>query len=119
MKTVIRSAAAGCAFALVTAAVHFSGLLSFESPVTVALVGGLVVAGLTAFALSDYKRKPSFRVRPPAESGSSTVETDWTYATRVGHWGQPMKRDQEAADHAAPAGPASSSPASEVKAVRQ
>jgi hypothetical protein len=119
MKTTIRSALAGCAFALVTAAVHFSGLLPFENPVTIALVGGLVVGGLTAFALSDYKRKPSFRVRPPAESGSSTVETDWTYATRVGHWGQPTRRAQEAADHAAPAAPASSGPASEIKAVRQ
>ena len=123
MKTIILSASAGCAFALVTAAVHFSGLLSFESPVTVALVGGLVVAGLTAFALSDYKRKPSFRVRPPAAlapgGDPAAVETDWTYAAKPSQWGQPVPHDHEAADHAAAAGPASSGPASEIKAVRQ
>ena len=126
MKTVILSATAGCAAALVTSALHVSGLLSFDSPSTAALVAGLVVAGLTAFALSDYKRKPSFRVRPPASPTASSpggdpaaVETDWTYAAKPSQWGQPMNRDHEAADHAAAAGPASSGPASEVKTVRQ
>ena len=128
MKTLILSTTAGCAAALVTAALHFSDLLSFDSPATAALVGGLVVGGLTAFALSDYKRKPSFRVRPPASpaapapgEGPAVVETDWTYAAKPSQWGQPVNRDHEAADHAAGAatGPAASGPASEVKAVRQ
>jgi hypothetical protein len=125
MKTVILSATAGCAAALVTSALQVSGLLSFESPATAALIAGVVVAGLTAFALSDYKRKPSFRVRPPAVpapgGGPAAVETDWTYAAKPSQWGQPMNRDHEAADPAAGAatGPAASGPASEVKAVRQ
>jgi hypothetical protein len=125
MKTVILSVAAGCASALVTSALHVSGLLSFESPATAALIAGLVVGGLTAFALSDYKRKPSFRVRPPAAPAPggdpAAVETDWTYAAKPSQWGQPLSRDHAAADPAASAasGPAPSGPASEVKTVRQ
>ena len=91
MKTKFRifSFIAALAFAL-AAATEFVGLVSFPSPTTTVLLGGFVVSCLVAFALADYARKPSFRVRRSAgDEAGPTVNRpagpgpDWTYTTRA------------------------------------
>jgi hypothetical protein len=92
MKTKLRiiSFIAALAFAL-AAATEFVGLVSFRSPMTTILLGGFVVSFLVAFALGDYARKPSFRVRRTATDSTDAGPTvnrpagpgpDWTYTTR-------------------------------------
>jgi hypothetical protein len=92
MKTKVRiiSYISALAFAL-AAATEFVGLVSFQSATTTLLLGGFVVSCLVAFALSDYARKPSFRVRRTAGDSPDAGPTvnrpagqgpDWTYTTR-------------------------------------
>jgi hypothetical protein len=92
MKTKLRiiSLISALAFAL-AAATQFVGLVSFQSLTTTVLLGGFVVSCIVAFALGDYARKPSFRVRRTAGDSTDAGPTvnrpagpgpDWTYTTR-------------------------------------
>ena len=94
MKTKLRLASQLSALALSSAAVaQFVGLVSFPGVTTTALVGGLVAASVLAFALGDYARKPSFRVRrtftdpaettPGLQARAGATSPDWTYTTRA------------------------------------
>ena len=92
MKTKLRLASQLSALALSSAAVaQFAGLVSFPGVTTNALAGGLVAASVLAFALGDYARKPSFRVRRTdpdpiqatrgIQSRAGAAGPDWTYTT--------------------------------------
>ena len=73
-------------------AAQIAGLISFNTLGFPALVGGLICSGLIGLALSDYARKPRFRVRRPDQAAvRAEVPTslaarvpacDWTYTTR-------------------------------------
>ena len=93
MKNTLRTASLIAAFVFALAAgAQFSGLVSLPGLATSALVGGLVVSGVLAFASGDYARKPSFRVRRTAQDSADAGPTvnrpagpgpDWTYTTRT------------------------------------
>jgi len=73
-------------------AAQFAGLVSFNVFGVPALIGGLAAAGFVGSVLSDYSRRPSFRVRSPrrtiaaietsATPPSQDPATMWTYTTR-------------------------------------
>ena len=93
MKNMLRIASLVTAFVFALAAgAQFSGLVSLPGLATSTLGGGLVVSCMLAFALGDYARKPSFRVRRTASSSTDAGPTvnrpagpgpDWTYTTRT------------------------------------
>lgn len=95
MKTKFRliSQVAVAALAL-AAAGQISGLISFPRPTLSSLLGGLTAVSVVAIALSDYARKPSFRVRRQhsdansmasgSHSDSGDAALDWTYSTHAG-----------------------------------
>jgi hypothetical protein len=81
--------ALGCSAAL---AARFAGLISFDAFGLPALLGGSTAFGVVGLALSDYSRRPSFRVRrshrtsTPVKAPVRPVIEDpvtmWTYTTR-------------------------------------
>jgi hypothetical protein len=74
---------------LAAIAAQFTGLISFNVFAVPVLIGGVIGSGLVGLVLSDYSRRPSFRVRhekpvTPTELLPATFEdspTLWTYTT--------------------------------------
>ena len=76
---------------VVILAAQFAGFISFNVFSLPVLIGGSLGSALVGLVVSDYTRRPHFRVRrsrpsvPPAESPGATtgdVACDWTYTTR-------------------------------------
>ena len=90
MKKFILTSSLVFAFAYLAAfGAQFAGLISFNLFGLPALIGGAITSGIIGLVLSDYSRRPSFRVRKPqvaaAEAQVAQVEdpvTMWTYTTR-------------------------------------
>ena len=94
MKTSLRVAYQISAFTFAIAVVaQLAGLVTVPGLSRASLIGGLAAIGLIAFALGDYTRKPSFRIRRTSSSRTEAASDspaspaaaaiDWTYTTHA------------------------------------
>lgn len=75
----------------VTIVSEFAGLISFDVFSLPLLIGGFIGSALVTLVISDYSRRPSFRVRgssrdrvvvPPTARLGFDDSALWTYTTR-------------------------------------
>jgi hypothetical protein len=93
MKTTLRTVSMIAALGFAIAAmVQFTGLVSIPGISPAGLIGGLVGSCTLVLLLSDYSRKPAFRVRRMSTDSTDAGPTvnrpagqapDWTYTTRA------------------------------------